>query len=177
MRFEETEIAGVMLIRPELRRDERGSFARTFCETEFANAGFPFRVMQVNISRNPRRYTLRGMHYQRAPHGEPKIVSCPRGRIWDVAVDMRSDSPTYLRSIGFELAEEDDRLLYLAPGLAHGFLTLAPHSEVQYLMGAPYVPGAACGVMWNDPILGIDWPAAPAMISDRDRAYPLLALS
>lgn len=163
-----------MLVRPEPRADARGSFARTFCEAEFAAAGLPFRIVQANLSTNIDRHTLRGLHYQRDPHGEPKIVSCTRGRIWDVAVDVRPGSPTYLHWRGYELSPEGGVALHLPTGIAHGFVTLEPDSEVHYLMGAAYVPGAATGLRWNDPAIGIDWPATPAVISERDRGYPLL---
>jgi dTDP-4-dehydrorhamnose 3,5-epimerase len=174
MRFEPTSIEGVLILRLDLHRDERGSFARTFCQTEFRDAGVPFTVVQANVSRNTERSTLRGLHYQRAPHGEPKIISCPRGRIWDVAVDMREASPTYRRWQAFELGPDTDSALFLRDGIAHGFLTLEPDSEVHYLMGADYVPEAATGVRWDDPAIAITWPALPQVISRRDRDYPLL---
>lgn len=174
MRIEPTDIEGVVILRWELLADERGSFARTFCEEELASAGFPFRVVQVNVSRNTASGTLRGLHMQRAPHGEPKIVSCPKGRIWDVAVDLRECSPTYRRWTALELHEGGDCAFHLPDGVAHGFLTLEPDSEVHYLMGAPYVPAAATGFRWDDPALRVAWPAAPQVISERDRSYPLL---
>lgn len=174
MHFEPSRIDGVVLIRLDVKSDTRGGFARTFCLEEMATAGLPFTVVQANVSRNIARHTLRGLHYQRAPHGEAKIVSCPRGRIWDVAVDMRADSPTYCQWQGFALSPGSDSAVHLPSGVAHGFLTLEPDSEVQYLMGAAYVPGAATGVRWDDPAIGIDWPAVPAVMSDVDRSYPLL---
>lgn len=177
MRFEPTSIAGVVLIRLDFHHDDRGSFARTFCEEEFDAAGLSFRVVQSNLSRNTAPYTLRGMHYQRAPHGEPKIVSCPRGRIWDVAVDMREASPTYRRWVAFELAPDTGSALHLPEGIAHGFVTLEPDSEVHYLMGACYVPDAATGIRWDDPAIGIEWPAVPRIVSQRDAGYPLLELA
>lgn len=164
----------MVILRWELGEDERGSFGRIYCEQEMAAAGIPFRIAQANISRNKARHTLRGLHMQHAPHGEPKIVSCSRGRIWDVAVDLREDSPTCRRWLAFELHEGGDCALHLPTGVAHGFLTLDPDSEVHYLMGAPYVPGAATGIRWDDPAIGIDWPAEPAVISNRDASYPLL---
>lgn len=174
MRFEPSRIAGVVLIRLDLHSDDRGSFARTFCADEMAAAGLPFTVVQANLSRNTHRHTLRGLHFQRESHGEPKIVSCARGRIWDVAVDLREGSPTYRAWQKFELAPANDSALHLPTGVAHGFLTLEPDSEVHYLMGAAYVPGAATGVRWDDPAIAIDWPAAPAVMSDADRGYALL---
>ncbi|MBC3941310.1 dTDP-4-dehydrorhamnose 3,5-epimerase family protein [Sphingomonas albertensis] len=174
MQFERTRIDGVVLIRLDVKKDGRGAFARTFCTNEMAAAGLRFVVVQTNISRNIARHTLRGLHYQRAPHGEPKIVSCPRGRIWDVAVDLREDSPTYRQWQAFELSQDSDSAVHLPAGVAHGFITLEADSEVHYLMGAAYVPGAATGVRWDDPAIGIDWPAAPAVMSDADQGYPLL---
>ena len=174
MRIEPTSIEGVVILRWELVRDERGSFARTFAKEELDAVGLPFSVVQSNISRNNAEHTLRGLHMQRSPHGEPKIVSCPRGRIWDVAVDMREESATYRKWVAVELHEQGDCALLLAEGIAHGFLTLEPDSEVHYLMGAPYVPAAAIGFRWDDPAFGIEWPHRPAVISERDASYPLL---
>ena len=174
MRFVPTRIEGVTIVELEPRRDERGGFVRTFCETEFADAGLPFRVVQANISANTAALTLRGLHFQRAPHGEPKVVSCLRGRIFDVAVDARPGSATYLQWEALEMAPGLDRSFCLGEGIAHGFLTLEPDSEVHYLMGAPYVAEAADGLRWDDPAIGIDWPASPAVISERDRSYKLV---
>ena len=174
MRIEPTAIEGVVLLRWELVEDERGSFARTFDQKQLEAAGLSFSIVQANISRNKARHTLRGLHMQRDPHGEPKIVSCSRGRIWDVAVDMREESATYRRWQAVELHEDGDCALHLPKGVAHGFLTLEPDSEVHYLMGAPYVPGAAAGFRWDDPALAIEWPHQPAVISERDAGYPLL---
>jgi dTDP-4-dehydrorhamnose 3,5-epimerase len=170
-----TEIKGLTIIDPEFHEDERGSFARTFCEQEFAASGIDFRVAQVNLSRNRNRHTLRGLHYQVAPHEEAKVVSCVRGRIFDVAVDLRPGSATYRRWVGVELSATTGRALYLPKGFAHGFLSLEPDTEVHYLMGSPYVPGAARGLRWDDAALGIDWPATPGTISERDRSYPLIS--
>ena len=174
MRIELTSIEGVVILRWELVEDQRGSFARTFGKEELDAAGLPFNVVQANISRNTAKHTLRGLHMQRAPHGEPKIVSCPRGRIWDVAVDMREHSVTYRKWLAVELREDGDCALLLSKGISHGFLTLEPDTEVHYLMGAPYVPAAATGFRWDDPALGIEWPHRPAVISERDADYPLL---
>ena len=174
MRFVPTRIEGLTIVELERRRDDRGSFARTFCEREFAEAGLPFRVVQANISTNGAALTLRGLHFQRAPHGEPKIVSCVRGRIFDVAVDVRPDSPTYLAWEGIEVGADLDRIFCLGEGIAHGFLTLEPDSIVHYLMGAPYVAEAAAGLRWDDPAIGIAWPAEPAIISERDCGYALI---
>ena len=174
MRIEPTAIDGIAILHWALATDDRGSFGRTYCREELAAAGLRFEPVQANVTRNPARHTLRGLHFQAAPHAEPKIVSCARGRIWDAAVDVRPGSPTFGRWLGFELGPESERSLYLGDGIAHGFLTLEPDSDVHYLMGAEHVPGAAAGVRWDDPALAIDWPAAPAIMSDRDRGLPLL---
>jgi len=155
--------------------DARGSFARTFCRADLAAAGIHFTVEQANLSRNPVRGTLRGLHFQAEPHGEPKIVSCVRGRIWDVAVDIRRGSETYGQWRGFELSPDRACAVHIPQGFAQGFLTLEPDSEVHYLMGAPYVPEAGMGIRWDDPDLAIAWPAPPALLSDRDATLPRLA--
>jgi dTDP-4-dehydrorhamnose 3,5-epimerase len=172
MRFVATPVADAMIVELEGHEDPRGYFARTFCEEEFAQAGIEMRVVQTNISRNPRKLTLRGMHYQAPPHGEPKIVHCVRGRIFDVAVDLRPQSPSYLHWAGLELSPEGNRIFYIPRGCAHGFLTLEENSDVAYLMGQAFVPGAARGVRWNDPAFGIAWPAMPLEMSERDAGYP-----
>lgn len=172
MRFVSTEVDGAMVVEFEGHADSRGYFARTFCEEEFARAGIAIRIVQTNISRNPERLTLRGMHYQAEPHGEPKIVQCVRGRIFDVAVDLRPHSPTFRRWAGVELDPGENRAFYIPAGCAHGFLTLEADSDIVYLMGAPFVPGSGRGVRWNDPAFGIEWPDAPAEMSERDADFP-----
>ena len=174
MRIEPTALRGVALIHWEMASDERGRFARTFCTHAMAAAGLPFTVAQANISLNSAPHTLRGLHYQADPHGEPKIVSCRAGRIFDVAVDMRPGAPTFRQWLGVELGRDRPLALHLPSGVAHGFLTLEPDSEVHYLMGAPYASEAACGVRWDDPAIGIDWPARPAVIGERDARFALL---
>jgi dTDP-4-dehydrorhamnose 3,5-epimerase len=174
MQFEPAMLEGVAHIRLHVQPDERGSFARTFCEAEFRDAGYPFSVVQANVSRNKAARTLRGLHFQQPPFGEPKVVSCSRGRIWDVAVDIRPSSPTFRRWEAFQLSEDSATAIFLPAGIAHGFLTLEPHTEVNYFMGAAFVAEAARGIRWDDPAIGIDWPAQPALISERDRSFPLL---
>ena len=171
MRFVSTEVDGAMVVEFEGHADSRGYFARTFCEEEFARAGIAIRIVQTNISRNPERLTLRGMHYQAEPHGEPKIVQCVRGRIFDVAVDLRPHSPTFRRWAGVELGPENNRVFYIPAGCAHGFLTLEADSDIVYLMGAPFVPGSGRGVRWNDPAFGIAWPEKPVEMSGRDGQF------
>jgi dTDP-4-dehydrorhamnose 3,5-epimerase len=174
VRFTELPIPGAFLVEQQPLVDERGSFARSFCAQEFAAQGLDSRVAQCNLSHNPRRGTLRGLHYQAAPHEEAKLVSCLRGALHDVLVDLREGSPTSRRWTTLPLEAGDGRALYVPAGCAHGFLTLADDTLVQYQMSVPYVPGAARGVRWDDPALGIDWPAQPLLLSERDRGYPLL---
>ena len=172
MRFSPTAVDGVKLIDLDTAEDERGFFARTFCEEEFARAGIALTARQLNLSYNRDAFTLRGLHYQAAPHAEAKIVHCVRGRIYDVALDLRPASSTYLRWTAAELSPQARRMLYIPEGCAHGFLTLEPDSDIIYVMGTAFVAEAARGVRWNDPVFGIDWPAAPRVISERDAGYP-----
>lgn len=174
MRFLPTAIDGAFIVETAPQADDRGSFARTFCEADFAGAGIDFRAVQMNLSRNPHLHTLRGLHGQVAPHAEAKLVQCVRGRIFDVAVDLRAGSPTRLAHVGVTLDATDDRLFYIPAGCLHGFLTLAPDTDVLYHMGTAFVPGVGTGLRWNDPALGIGWPATPALISDRDAGWPEL---
>jgi dTDP-4-dehydrorhamnose 3,5-epimerase len=172
MRFEATAIAGAFIVRCAPQMDARGSFARTFCAEAFAAAGIAFQPVQLNLSRNPQVHTLRGLHGNVPPHEEAKLVQCVRGEIFDVAVDLRKGSPTYLAHVGVTLAAEGDVLFYIPPGCLHGFLTLRPDSDVLYHMGSAFVPGVGYGLRWNDPALGIVWPAVPGVISARDAGYP-----
>jgi dTDP-4-dehydrorhamnose 3,5-epimerase len=172
MIFRETEIRGLYEILLERIGDVRGSFARTFCRTEFAAHGLPTEVVQANTSVNARAGTLRGMHYQRAPHGEGKLVRCLRGAIFDVVVDVRPDSPSYRRWLPFQMDEGGNSQIYIPPGCAHGFLTLRDGTEITYQMFAPFVPEAAAGFRYDDPAFGIVWPLAPAVIAEKDLAWP-----
>jgi dTDP-4-dehydrorhamnose 3,5-epimerase len=171
MRFAETELPGAYLIDLERREDERGFFARAWCEEEFAAYGLDTRVSQCNVSFNERRGTLRGLHYQVAPHSEVKVIRCTRGAVFDVIVDIRPESETYTRWIGIELSEENRRMLYVPEGFAHGFQTLEDDVEVAYQMSNYHHPEAEFGVRWNDPCFGIDWPIADAVISPRDQSF------
>jgi dTDP-4-dehydrorhamnose 3,5-epimerase len=172
MRFTATKIPGVVVADIEPRTDERGAFARLHCPEEFAAAGHPFVPAQTSLSRNPHALTLRGLHHQPAPHAETKLVRCVRGRIFDVAVDLRPASPTYLRWTAAELSAENGRALLVPEGVAHGFLTLEPDSDVLYQIAPMHQPGHEAGVRWDDPAFAIAWPARPAVISPRDAAYP-----
>ena len=174
MIFQETPLAGAFLVDLEPSVDERGFFARTFCEREFAARGLVSRFPQQNTSFNRTAGTLRGMHWQVPPHGEAKLVRCTAGAIYDVIVDLRRESGTRLRWFGVELDARSRRALYIPERFAHGFLTLEADTEVAYLMGASYVPEAARGLRFDDRRIGIAWPSKPAVISPRDLALPEL---
>jgi len=172
MRFSETGIPGVVVAEIEPAADARGAFARLHCPDEFAAAGHPFQPAQTSLSRNPRWLTLRGMHYQRPPFAETKLVRCVRGRVFDVALDLRRDSPTFRRWTSAELSADNAQALLIPPGVAHGFLTLEPDTDVLYQIAPRFEPGHEAGVRWNDPAFAIAWPASPEVISERDAAYP-----
>jgi dTDP-4-dehydrorhamnose 3,5-epimerase len=172
MRYIETPLAGAFVIEPERFEDERGFFARTFCAKEFAERGLDSRVSQANVSYNERRGTLRGMHYQRPPHAEAKLVRCTRGAIHDVIVDLRPDSTTYLGHFAVRLDEDNRTMLYVPEGCAHGYLTLADRTEVAYVMSEAYSPDHGAGVRYDDPAFGIAWPEPVRVILERDRTYP-----
>jgi dTDP-4-dehydrorhamnose 3,5-epimerase len=169
--FRETKLPGAYVIELEPHRDERGFFARTWCQREFEAHGLNPGLVQCNISYNEDRGTLRGMHYQAPPHEEAKLVRCTRGRLYDVIIDLRPDSPAFKQHIGVTLSAENRTMLYVPEGFAHGFLTLDDATEVFYQMSAFYAPEAARGVRWNDPAFGIEWPAPVEHIKDRDQAY------
>ena len=172
MPFTAAPLAGAFVIDPERFEDERGFFARTFCEKEFAERGLDPRVSQANVSYNTRRGTLRGMHYQRPPHAETKLVRCTRGAIHDVIIDLRPSSATYLGHFAVRLDEENRRLLYVPVGFAHGFLTLEDRTEVAYQMSVAYSADHGAGVRWDDLAFGISWPEPVRVIAERDRTYP-----
>ena len=161
-----------MEIRLEPRVDERGFFARTWCRKEFDANGLNSQLVQCNLSANTQKGTLRGMHYQAAPHTEAKLVHCLRGAIYDVVLDLRPGSASYKQWFGKILDAEQHNMLYIPEGCAHGFLTLADNTEVFYQMSEFYEPAAARGVRWDDPAFGIAWPESVKMISERDRSYP-----
>jgi dTDP-4-dehydrorhamnose 3,5-epimerase len=169
--FTETALPGAWIVDVERLEDSRGFFARTWCEREFAERGLNPRLAQCNVSFNKRRGTLRGLHYQAAPHREAKLIRCTRGAIHDVILDLRPDSPTFKRHVAVVLDAESRRMLYVPEGLAHGFQTLEDDTEVFYQMSAFYAPDHARGVRWNDPAFGIQWPEAERTISERDQRY------
>lgn len=174
MRLAPTALSGAWLIEPEPLSDERGFFARTFCAEEFRKHGLNSAIAQCSISFNVQGGTLRGMHYQAAPHEEAKLVRCTRGEIFDVIVDLRPASPTLHRWYGIELTADNRRMLYVPEGFAHGFLTLGPETEVLYQISTPYRPESQRGFHWNDPRVAIAWPQAPRVVSQRDQSLPPL---
>jgi dTDP-4-dehydrorhamnose 3,5-epimerase len=175
MIFNQTELPGMVVVELESFVDERGSFTRTFDADIFATQGLNPRVVQCNRSFNPRAGTLRGLHYQLAPHAECKLVRCTRGRVYDVAVDLRRDSPTHRRWVGVELTDRNMLCVLVPEGFAHGFQTLEDNSEVHYQTTSAYAPHADRGVRWDDPAFAIRWPDPPTgepILSARDRAFP-----
>ena len=172
MKISPTAIEGAKLVELERIDDERGFFARAYCQREFEAAGLAACAAQCNVSFNRSRGTLRGRHFQRAPHAEAKLVRCTRGTIYDVIVDLRKDSPSFLKWVAVELSAENRRALYIPEGIAHGFQTLEDACEVFYQMSAFYHPEAAAGVRWNDPAFRIEWPIAKPTVSPRDAGYP-----
>jgi len=168
----ETTLSGAFFVDVQPARDARGLFARTFDRETFTAYGMAVDIDQVSVSYNERAGTLRGMHYQAAPHGEEKLVRCVRGTIHDVIVDLRPDSATFRKWFGVDLDQDSRTALYIPKGMAHGFLTLTHAAEVLYLISTPYVPDAGRGVRWDDPAFDIDWPGIPQVMSDRDRTYP-----
>lgn len=172
MIFREASIAGAWQIELELVEDDRGFFARTWDPAEFARYGLNPSVAQCSLSHNRRRGTLRGLHYQVAPHEEAKLVRCTAGAIFDVAVDLRADSPTFLGWHGVELTAENRVALYIPEGCAHGFITLSDNAEVSYQISEAYAPDAARGVRYDDPSFGIVWPEQVTVIASRDASYP-----
>lgn len=172
MKFIETEIAGVLVVELERHRDERGFFARTWDADEFHARGLTAELAQCSVSFNEHRGTLRGMHYQRFPHEEAKLVRCTTGAIFDVAVDLRARSESRRHWFGINLSAENRLALYVPEGCAHGFLTLTDGAEVSYCISARHAPDAAAGVRFDDPAFGIDWPAHVAVVNERDRSYP-----
>jgi dTDP-4-dehydrorhamnose 3,5-epimerase len=172
MRFKTTDLLDVWVIIPEPAGDERGFFARTFCTRELGSQGLETNFVQHSVSASARKGTLRGMHFQTEPHGEVKIVTCLKGAILDVIVDLRERSPTFRKWHGFELTADNRHQLYIPKGFAHGFQTLTDDVEVGYLISAFYEPTAASGVRHDDPAFGIAWPLPVTVISDKDRAWP-----
>ena len=176
MKFTALSLSGAFLIEPERHEDERGFFARMWCQREFEAHGLTARLVQCSISCSWRKETLRGMHYQLPPFAEDKLVRVTHGCIYDVIVDLRPDSATFLRWLGFELTQENRLALYVPKGFAHGFQTLIDDTEVFYQMSEFYAPGHARGIRWDDPLIGAVWPEPITVIAERDRTYPDIRL-
>lgn len=172
MIFKETELKGAFLIEPERLEDNRGFFARAWCRKEFTAHDLTGELVQSNISFNIRRGTLRGMHFQSAPYEEAKLVRCTMGAIYDVIIDLRPDSSTFLRWVAVELTAENRKMLYVPENFAHGYQTLADNTEVFYQVSQFYAPGSEQGFRYNDPTLGIKWPKPVQVISNKDRRWP-----
>jgi len=172
MNFKETTLGGAFVIEVQAFEDERGFFGRTFCRHEFSMHGLNVTIAQCNTSFNRHSGTLRGMHYQLAPHGEDKLVRCTRGKLYDVIVDLRRESRTFKQWFAIELTAENRLMLYVPKGVAHGFLTLEDNTEIHYQMSEFYHPESAGGVRWNDPAFNIQWPESQPILADRDRNWP-----
>lgn len=171
MRFIPTSLAGAYIVEPEKLEDERGFFARTWCQTEFAEQGLESHLVQCSISFNHRKGTLRGMHFQLPPAAETKLVRCTQGAMYDVIVDLRGNSKTYGQWTAVELTSTNRRALYIPQGFAHGFQTLEDNTEIFYQMSEFYAPDAARGFRWDDPAFAIQWPEVISIMSERDRTY------
>ncbi len=174
MIFKELSLKGAYLINPAPIEDERGFFARTYCKETFKTHGLNPQLEQMSLSYNRKKGTLRGMHYQEAPHAEVKLVRCLKGAIYDVIIDLRPASSTYRHWVGIELTESSYSTLYIPEGFAHGFQTLQDNTEVFYQISAPFVPDASRGIRWNDPAFAITWPLDIAIISKKDQEYPFI---
>jgi len=172
MIFIETKLAGAYIIKPELYQDERGFFARTWCQREFEQHGLNPHLAQCNISFNEKKGTLRGMHFQLPPFAEAKLVRCTMGAVYDVIIDLRVDSPTFKQWVAVELTSQNRTMLYIPEGFAHGFQTLVDQSELFYQMSEFYRPESARGIRWNDTAFQIEWPINDIVISPKDLAYP-----
>ncbi len=175
MIFRKTKLAGAYIIEPEPFKDKRGLFARTFCRREFEKIGHTKEFVQFNHSHTLQKGTIRGLHYQLPPHMEIKLIRCVRGSVYDVIVDLRPHSPTYLEYIGIKLSGKNMRMIYVPEGFAHGFQTLEDDSDLIYHHTAFYAPEAESGLRFDDPKIGIDWPLPPRSLSEKDKNYPDLA--
>ncbi|MFO7167193.1 MAG: dTDP-4-dehydrorhamnose 3,5-epimerase [Chloroflexota bacterium] len=172
MIFTQTELKDAYIIEPKRIEDERGAFVQVWDAAAFERLGLPTRIVLINESYNRRRGTLRGMHFQRAPYAQAKLVRCIRGALHDVIVDLRPDSPSYLRWIGVDLTEENGRMLYVPEGFAHGFQTLVDDTRIQYQVSEVYAPQAEGGYRYDDPAFGISWPLPVTSISQKDLSWP-----
>lgn len=173
MIFTKTKLKGVYVVEVQTVEDERGFFGRTYCQREFEQHGIDYNIVQSNVSFNKKAGTLRGLHSQLSPYREAKLVRCTRGSIFDVVVDMRKASGTYLQWVSAELTQDNYKMMYVPEGFAHGFITLEDNTEISYQMSEFYAPGSELGFCWNDPAFNIQWPIEPSVISLKDRSYPL----
>lgn len=172
MKFTQTKLSGAYIIQLEKREDSRGFFARTFCANEMTDHGLESKIVQTNMSRTMKKGTVRGMHFQTAPHQETKLVRCTRGSIYDVIIDIRPDSPTYKQWIGVELSAQNHTMLFVPRDFAHGFITLEDDCEVMYEVSEFYSPGFEGGIRYNDPAINIAWPIPVSDVSEKDAAHP-----
>lgn len=172
MKFVETNLEGAVIVELDKHEDDRGFFARQWCQKEFEAAGLIPTVVQANISSNKLKGTLRGMHFQQIPYEETKLIRCTRGALFDVIIDLRAESSTYLEWFGVKLTEENYKMLYVPKGCAHGFQTLVANTEAFYMVSEFYTPSAEGGVRYNDPLFRIDWPLSVSAISDKDLNWP-----
>jgi dTDP-4-dehydrorhamnose 3,5-epimerase len=174
MRFEPLTLPGAYLIETDFRQDLRGAFARVFCAEHFSEHGLETSFVQANLSSNLRRGTVRGLHFQRPPHAEVKLVRCTLGAVFDVIVDLRQDSPHYLGWYGAELSRDNGRMMYVPRGFAHGYQTLTAEADVHYMVSTPYAPQSEGGLRFDDPALGVSWPLPVTELSRKDLSWPLL---
>jgi len=174
MLFKPTKLKGAFIIEPEFKKDKRGFFARSFCQKEFERHGLKFNIVQSNISYNKKKGTIRGMHYQITPYEEKKLISFPKGAIYDVIIDLRPRSSTYCQWFGLELNAKNHKMLYIPKGFAHGFQTIEDNCIIYYQMSQYYQPKAARGVRWNDPVFKIKWPIKNIIISEKDKGYQFM---
>ena len=174
MKFKETKLKGLYIIEPEIHFDDRGYFARIFCKQELSKTGIDFNIVQANRSLNKKQGTIRGMHFQKPPKAENKIIQCIKGKIYDVAIDLRQDSPTYGEWVAEELSEENKKMFLIPKGFAHGFQTLTDSCEILYFMSEFYSPQYESGVRWNDPFFNIKWPIKDPILSEKDKNWLLI---
>lgn len=174
MKFKETKIKGLYIIEPELNIDKRGYFTRIFCRNKFKKNGINFKIVQVNRSLTKKKGTIRGLHFQKKPRAEDKIICCIKGAIYDVAVDLRKKSPTYSQWVAVELSEDNKKMFLIPKGFAHGFQTLTDNCEVLYFMSEYYSPKYGSGIRWNDSLFNIKWPTKNPILSEKDKNWPLM---
>ena len=174
MKFKETKLKGLYIIEPEIHFDDRGYFARIFCKQELSKTGIDFNIVQVNRSLNKKQGIIRGMHFQKPPKAEDKIIQCVKGKIYDVAIDLRQDSPTYGEWVAEKLSEENKKMFLIPKGFAHGFQTLTDNCEILYFMSEFYSPQYESGVRWDDPFFNIKWPIKDPILSEKDKNWLLI---